>query len=498
MGDEAVATINSGGARPLGFYLSFALAGLALAGCVPLEALRQPSSSTSVAIVIPDAWARAGTVASGQSDLARWWRVFGDAELELLIDEAMQSAPDVRLALARLRQARAHRDLTQAELYPSLGVSAAANRSSTGSASGGAGQARTLYALGFDARWEPSIFGGPRDAVVGADADFAAAGASLDATRVSLAAEVALDYVDLRAAQRRLAIARENVAAQAETLQLAEWRAEAGLATSLEVEQARANVESTRATLPGLASAAVEAAHRLAVLTGQLPDAPTLRARLDASPSLLPQPSFAPTVGIPADTLRQRPDVRAAELSLRAEIARSAERRADAWPSLSLSGSLGWQAFSTAALGGSGSAVRSLGTSLATTLFDGGRLRSRIVAQDALQEQALVTYEKSILTALADVETALARYATGNERVGARRKAATAAGNAVRLAQSQYAAGLIDFQRLLDVERTRLSAEDGLVSAETERLTALIQLYKALGGGWRTAPLPAENGKQNG
>lgn len=446
--------------------------------CAPLGMLRATAPETTAVVAVPFAWseAAAGYVDARPQELAVWWRRFDDPLLDALIDAAMLGAPDLRNAQARLRQARASRDLAVAGLFPSVDLALSANRSRSGGSA-----TQTLYAAGFDAGWEPSIFGGQRDAVAGASADLDAAAASLDATRVSLIAEVALDYINLRAYQRRLAIARDNVASQAETLQIAEWRTEAGLATSLEVEQARANLELSRATLPGLRSGATEAEHRLAVLTGRPPAA--LRAQL-AVAAPLPKPPEGIAIGIPADTLRQRPDVRAAELSLRAEIARTAQRRADRWPTLSLRGSLGWQAFSRAALGGGASAVRSLTGGLAATLFDGGAIRSRIEAQGAVQEQALIGYEKSILTALEDVENALAAYAAGRERVVARGKAATAAGNAALLAHSLYAAGSVDFQRVLDAERTRLSAEDGLASAEAEVLTAVVRLYKALGGGW--------------
>lgn len=461
---------------------------LALAGCAPLDMLRVPQGAavTDVphAIDMPASWPEtllasdglASAPATSQTQV-HWWRHLGDAQLDGLIEAALITAPDLRSARARLRQSRAGRDLAVAGLYPSLDASLAVNRARSGNAS-----PQTFYAAGFDAGWEPSVFGGQRDAVAGAEADFAATAALFEAAHASLAAEVALNYVNLRTFQRRLAIARENVRSQAETLQLVEWRTTAGLASLLDVEQARANLESSRATLPGLDSGAAATAHHLAVLTGLAPGG--LREML-AVATPLPNPPEHIAVGIPADTLRQRPDVRAAEFVLRAELARTAQREADRYPSLRLSGSLGWQAASTAALGRGGSAAQALAASLAMTLFDGGRIRARIEVQDAVREQALVAYEKSILGALEDVENALADYAAGRARVAARRKAATAAGNAARLAQNLYAAGSIDFQKVLDSERTRLSAEDGLASAEADVLTAVIRLYKALGGGWQ-------------
>jgi outer membrane protein, multidrug efflux system len=458
--------------------LAVACTCLALCGCASLTL---PLDAGVPRVAIPTAWSQAAATAS-PPQLADWWTQLADAELDRLVRDALIAAPDLRTAQAKLRQARASRDLADANLRPSLGISAAATRSRTGREAGGSDVAQTRYNAGLDASWEVPIFGGLRDAASGAAADAASAAANLEATQVTLTAEVALNYINLRAYQERLRIARDNVASQEETLQITDWRTQAGLASSLDVEQARANLEQSRASIPSLESGCAEAAHRLAVLTGQAPG--MLRERL-ASAQPLPTPPADIAAGIPADTLRQRPDVRAAELNLRAEIARTTERAADREPTLALSGSLGWQAFDAAALGGSGSLVHSLAASLAANLFDGGRIRARFDVQDAVREQALVAYEKAILTALEDVENALVSYAVGHERVAARRRAAQAAGNAAQLARTQFQAGLVDFQKVLDTARTQLTAEDSLATAESDVLTATIKLYKALGGGWR-------------
>lgn len=464
---------------------------LVLSGCASLEKGLE-TLSAGHGIAVPPAWT-ASVQAPRPSDvneLARWWRQLGDPQLEQLIDTALTAAPDLRDAKARLRQSRAARDLAVANLYPSLGVSAGATRSRTGIEAGSGNQSQTLYSAGFDASWEPSIFGGLRDAATGAAADAAAMAATLESTRASLAAEVALEYVTLRASQQRLSIARANVASQAETLQIAEWRELAGLVTALDVAQARTNLEQTRASIPALENSHAAAENRLALLTGRPPG--SLRKMLR---EIQPLPALPDTiaVGIPADTLRQRPDVLAAELTLKAEIARTAEREAERYPTLALSGSLGWKALSLSALGGSDGLARSLATSLATTLFDGGRIRSRIAVQNAVQEQALIAWEKSVLTALEDVENAMSAYANGRERVEARRKAAAAASTAAELARIQYQAGAADFQNVLETERTLLTAQDALASAEADVLTAVIQLYKALGGGWQAVSVTTDS-----
>lgn len=467
--------------------------GLVLGGCATLDQ-RLEALASAHRVSVPPAWSASAQAARpvDAGELARWWRQLGDPLLEQLIDTALTAAPDLRSAQAKLRQSRATRDLAVANLYPSLGVSAGATRSRTGVEAGGSNQSQTLYTAGFDASWEPSIFGGLRDAATGAEADVAAMAATLESTRASLAAEVALEYVSLRASQQRLGIAHANVASQAETLQIAEWRELAGLVTALDVAQARTNLEQTRASIPALENSRAAAENRLALLTGRPPG--SLRELLR---EIRPLPAAPETiaVGIPADTLRQRPDVQAAELTLKAEIARTAEREADRYPTLTLSGSLGWKALGLSALSGSDGLVRSLAASLATTLFDGGRIRSRIAVQNAVQEQALIAWEKSVLTALEDVENAMSAYATGRERTEARRRAAASAATAAELARAQYQAGLADFQNVLETERTLLTAQDNLASANADVLTAVIQLYKALGGGWQAVPVTTESDK---
>lgn len=449
---------------------------LLLGGCAGFG---KPAATSSLAI--PQAWSNTAAVPSAQPP-GEWWRQFNDPVLDELVAAALKSAPDLHAAQARLHQVRATRDLELANLYPSLGVSASASRSKAGTQAGGTGATQTLYAAGFDTSWEPDLFGGQRDAVAGAEMDLAASQASLAAIRVSLAAEVALEYATLRTYQRQLALTRDNVASQAETLQITEWRQQAGLATALDVEQGRTTLEQSRALLPAIEINRAAAEHRLDILTGQTPGALADKLR---EARLLPTAPDTIAVAIPADTIRQRPDIRAAELKLLAEVARSAEQRAAKYPSLSLSGTLGWQAFSLAALGGGNAVAGSLAGNLATNLFDGGRIRSRIAIQDAVQEQALVNWESSILAALEEVENALVTYARGKERVEARRQAAASARSAAQLARTLFEVGAVDFMQVLDAQRTRLSAEEGLATAEGDLLAAVIRLYKAMGGGWR-------------
>lgn len=456
----------------LSFRLPLALlaAGL-IGGCAQLAPSHPPREAAA-----PSEWANAGGVARAAATpemLAAWWQQFGDSQLDGLIRRALAAAPDLRVAVARLEQARAARDLASAGLAPRLGASLGATRNDGGNS------AQTLYKGGFDASWEADLFGAQRYALAGAQADLQAVAANLDAARVALAAETANTYLALRSAQNRLAIARDNLTSQGETLELTVWRAQAGLVTQLDVEQARTNLEQTRAALPALEASRAEAEHRLAVLLGTAPG--TLREEL-ANPRPLPAPPASIALAIPAETLRQRPDVRAAERTLAAETARSAQREAARLPSLTLAGTLGWQAATPAALGGA--ALQSLTATLAATLFDGGRLRAQAAVQDAVQRTAYANYQKTVLAALEDVENALVAYATARNREAARRSAAQAARNAATLARQLYQAGSSDFLKVLDAERTRLNAEDGLAVAQADVASAVVRLYKALGGGW--------------
>lgn len=414
------------------------------------------------------------------TNLAQWWQSLNDPQLTELIDEALQENLDLRKAQSRLRETRAKRTVADAGRYPSVTASGSASRSQS-SEEIGSGDTRNAFSAGFDASWEIDVFGGVRRSVEAAEADLESGGANLDNTRVSLASEVALNYVEVRALQTRLGIARANLASQSETLQLTDWRAQAGLVSSQDVEQARSNREQTRAQIPGLETSLAESEHRLDILLGRAPG--TLHTRLAATDNLPTVPAQI-AVGIPADTLRQRPDVRAAERKLAAETARVGAAEAARYPSFTLSGSIGLEALTLGALGNGGGATSSLLASITSPVFNAGRLRAQVEIQDAVREQAQVSYEQAVLTALQEVENALVALTRNRERVEALAIAAESARNAAEFARQRYSAGLIDFQSVLDTERSVLSAEDSLASSRADSVLALIRLYKALGGGW--------------
>jgi len=435
---------------------------------------------------LPTAWSQLEQTpppvadATRSGDVSRWWRQLDDPLLSRLMDEAVQASPDLRLAQARLREARARRGVAEADRLPEMTASAGARRSQS-SSEAGSGTTTDLFSAGLDASWEIDIFGGVRRGVAAADADLATAAANLDDAHVSLTAEVELNYVEVRGLQLRLAIARSNLASQTETLQLTEWREQAGLVGRQDVEQARSNREQTRAQIPTFETSLTEAEHSLDILLGKAPG--TVQPRLAAARDLPAMPDRI-AVGIPADTLRRRPDIRAAERTLAAETARVGVAEAARYPAFNLSGSIGLEALTAENLGTSGAAASSLLAGITAPIFNAGRLRHQVEIQDAVREQAQVAYEQAVLGALQDVENALVALKRNRERGEALAGAVAAARNAAQLARQQYSAGLIDFQAVLDTERSVLTVEDSLAGTRTDGLLALIRLYKALGGGW--------------
>ncbi len=393
-----------------------------------------------------------------------------------LVTQALQANTSIRSAQAALQQSRALRDVSAAGLMPTLSTSGSMQRNRANGL-----DASNSFRVGLDASWEPDIFGGQRSALNAAEADTQALQATLADVQVSVAAEVALAYVQLRGQQAQLAIARNNLASQQETLQITNWRAQAGLTTSLEVEQARTASEQTSALTPLLEASIARTRHSLAVLTGQRPEA-LLKQLQPAQP--IPQPASTLALDIAAQTLRQRPDVRAAELRITAALARVSVADAARYPGFAIGGSLGLNAQTLAALGNSAGLVSSLIGSLSLPLFDGGARHAQLLAQEAALEQARANYQAVVLSALRDVADALVALDGDRTRLTHLQSAAEAAGNAALLAQQRYSSGLIDFQTVLQVQRTLLTAQDSVASTRADIGLDHVRLYKALGGGW--------------
>jgi NodT family efflux transporter outer membrane factor (OMF) lipoprotein len=430
----------------------------------------------------PAAWSRLEGPADNATapDLGRWWHNLGDPLLSDIVRQALDANLDLRNAQARLREARARRAVALAGFFPAVDASGSRSRSQS-SRETGSGMTRELYSGSLDASWELDVFGGTRRGFEAAEADFESSLAELHAAQVTVAAEAALSYVEMRALQERLRIARDNLASQTETLRLTQWRAQAGLVDSQDVAQARSNREQTRSQIPLLETSLAETQHSLEILLGKQPG--SLRARLDVEAGLPAVPERI-AAGIPADTLRQRPDIRAAERALAAETARVGVAEAARYPSFNISGSIGLEALTFRALGGGDAGTSSLLAGITVPIFEAGRLKNQVEIQDAVREQALVAYEKAVLTALQEVENALVSLTRSRERAQALGDATDAARNAADMARLRYASGLIDFQSVLDTERSVRTIEDSLASARADGVLALIRLYKAMGGGW--------------
>jgi outer membrane protein, multidrug efflux system len=456
--------------------LPIALASI-LAACSSLPPnLSTPSSTNSAAL--PAQWS-ADTAATGQraTDVAQWWARFSDPQLSALIAQALQANTSVQSAQAALRQARAQADVQQAGLGPTLGASGSVQRSQSGNNS-----PSSRFQAGFDASWEPDIFGANRGAAQASEADFQASAANLSNVQVSLAGEVAATYITLRSLQTRLTIAQNNLLAQEETLQITRWRAQAGLASSLDVEQSIGATEQTRAQIPSLQASASQAMNALSVLTGQTPG--SLTALLE-KPAPIPVAPNDLALAFPADTLRQRPDVLAAEWRIQAARARLSAADAARYPSINLGGSLSLSALTLGTLTDGASLVKSLLASVSLPLYDGGARDAQVRSQEAALEQAQASYQGAVLTALQDVEDALAGLRGDQARLARLQASAAAALNADTLARQRYQSGLIDFATVLTTQRTLLSAQDSVASAQASLSTNHVQLYKALGGGWQ-------------
>jgi outer membrane protein, multidrug efflux system len=438
-----------------------------------------PKSSEPLPVEIPDNWANA-PLSPQATSLLQWWLRFDDPLLTRLVTQALQANTSVNGARAALRQARALRDAASAGLSPTLGSSAAAGRNFAASNNASPSAANNFRA-GLDASWELDIFGANRSALDASEASSRASAASLGDVQVSVAAEVALAYITLRSEQARLVMASANLESQLETLQLTRWRLQAGLVTSMEAGQALAATEQTRAQMPALRTSIAQTRHALAVLTGQAPS-----ARFDelAGVGPLPQVSAALALSLPAATLRQRPDVRAAEHNIEASLARVHEADAARAPAFKIGGSLGLTAPGLGSLFSLDSLAASVLASVVWPLFDGGAGLARVRAQQAALTQTQVTYQSAVLTALKDVENALVALQSDRERLSHLQLAADAATEAASLARDRYSSGLVDFQVVLETQRTQLTTQDTLASARADISADHVRLYKALGGGW--------------
>lgn len=450
--------------------------------CLAVTACSLSSVNLNSELTLPAAWKNAGAfpVASPRQDLSRWWGRFNDSTLNRLISDALGNSPDVAIASARVRESRARRDVAYSTLFPTLDGGASASRRGTHTDGQGSNSASN-YSASLDASWELDLFGKRRSAVEAAAANLGASQENLHSVHAALAAEIASAYTNLRANQARLVVLRENVTTREETAKLAGWRQQAGEADSLESSQAQSSLESARAAIPSLEQAIAQNKNQLSLLAGREPGA--LDGMLGSSRGI-PEPPTSLAVGIPADVIRQRPDVRIAGYQVLAAAATTRAADAERYPSLNLSGSLGLNATTAEKLFNPELATAGLVAGVTSPIFDAGRIRAGIEAASAAEEQAIQGYRSTVLTALSETEDALIACRRSAERLETLEKATKLARESDELARQRYQAGEIDFLDVLDSQRTLLSLEDSLLSTRTDRSTAYIRLYQALGGGW--------------
>ncbi|MBN1845444.1 MAG: efflux transporter outer membrane subunit [Sedimentisphaerales bacterium] len=417
--------------------------------------------------------------ATSAEDLKCWWTLFNDPVLTGLVEEAFRSNLDLQIAAARIRQARASRAMAASGLGPTVDVSGSYRRSQTG---GSQNPTVNQYQAGFDAGWEIDIFGGVRREWEAADAELQSAVENQRDVRITLAAEVARNYIELRTYQQRIAIAEKNLEAQKHSAKLTVQRFDGGLVSGLDVANADAQVATTAAQIPLLESSARQTIHALSVLLDR-PIEPLVQELSPASEIPLAPPAVP--VGIPSDLLRRRPDIRGAEADIHAATARIGVATADLFPQFSIGGSLGWQASRADPWFTSMSRFWSLGPSVSWRVFETGRTLSNIELQKALEDQALLTYRQTVLTTIREVEDALTASAREQEYRQALLQAVSANRKAADLATKLYVGGDTDFLNVLSAQRSLYSSQDALVQSTGAISLDLVSLYKALGGGWQ-------------
>lgn len=421
-----------------------------------------------------------------------FWTDLGDTTLGRLVAASMRANLDVRVAAARLANAQANRDLATFDYFPTVTASGGYRRQRiSGESFPGLPGAvdLDLYTAGLEGSWEIDVFGRIRNNVAGQNALERAAGEDLRDVQVVLASEVGRTYYELRGAQEQLAVAQRNAENQRETLQLTEDRLEGGRGTAFDRERARAQLSATLATIPELETRVASAIFRIGVLLGRPPG--SLADSL-AAPVELPELPGKPDVGTPEMLVRQRPDVRSAERRYAAQTAFVNSAQAEYWPRLEVGGDAGFTANSLESLGESQTTRYIVGPIITWPMFDLGRVKARVSAEEARADEARATFDQTVLLALEETETALVAYDRAKARLTLLADAAAASERAVELAQLRFDEGVTDFLQVLDAERTMLEAQDNLARGRTDAVTAFVALYRALGGAWPMGEAAAE------
>jgi NodT family efflux transporter outer membrane factor (OMF) lipoprotein len=466
--------------------LAVAAIAFMLAGCALTPV------SDQVKVDVPADWSnRPDEALTDQREhLVQWWKGYGDPTLDELIANAIAANRDLKIAVARVREAQALVTIADSLLYPTIDATAEVSRNKSLERLPKPTTAN-VASFGLAAAWEIDLFGGNRLDAAAAAAQAQSAEESWRAVQVGLLAEVAVTYLELRGAQKQSAILQDNIAIQRERLRFLEARYKAGLATELDVTRQRALLKTTEASMPLLTQTTTTLIHRLSVLLGEPPSRPSDKLRASAPlPQKLPQ---IPAL-LPADLLTQRPDLRRAQAEVTAAAARLGSAKSDLFPKLFLSANVARTVFELGALPRITENVFALGLGLTAPIFNAGRIRAGIKAEDARFTQAATLYDKTFLTALEDVENAFVAHTTARERKTELAQATLAADRAYQIADAFYQRGLTDFLSVLEAQRARLSAEDEQTKAETAVTVSMVSLYRAFGGGWDSDERPITEG----
>ena len=459
---------------------------MALSGCVLVGVDYQAPDGTA-----PDAWAASISENSsgGTPNLEKWWKHFNDPVLNELIDRTRESNPTLRIASQSISEARAARGIAASQLFPQLnaGGDYSRNRSSESLNVPVPENPSNLYAAGFDAGWEIDVFGGIRRNIESADAQIDASVEGYRDLLVILFAETSLNYVEYRTLEKRIKIAEGNIEAQEESVELTQTRLDAGLAPRIDVTQATSNLEISRSLIPQLKQALAFSKNRIASLTGGFPA--SVEKQLNRSRPI-PTPRKGFSAGLPTDLIRSRPDIRQAERQLAAQTAQIGVAEADLYPRFTLFGNFDLQSVNSGDFFDAASRAYSFGPAFNWQIFSAGRIRSNIDVQESRTEQALDNYENSVLLAVEEVENSMAAVANEWDRIEILGRAVAAADETVELVKGNYQDGLVDFQRVLDAERTKFTVEDERAASQGQIAQNYVQLYKALGGGTEVEVIP--------
>ena len=461
-------------------FLGVAILGFSLSACMVGPDYTVPETADSIhisTIVYPD-------LRFEQTDLSHWWTVFNDEQLTTLVSRGEDRNLNIKIAISRVEEARAILGIQDSGLYPAVDANGSITEGKESETiSPLATSSQTKYSISADASWEIDLFGRIRRSTEAATADYQASWEDHNDILITIRAEIASNYLSYRSLQAQLETARKNISSQKEMLNLTQIRYDNGIATYLDVAQASRVLANTEADLPLIRILLMQKVTALSVLTGVPSD--ILRQELQTIQPV-PLPQTALTVGIPAERIRQRPDVKRAERQLAAQTARIGVATADLYPSFSLLGSLGLASLSGGDLFNSGSIGYGVGPSLSWNIFDMGRIRQNIAIQDARTEQALLTYELTMLQAIKEVEDSLNAFHEQQERLKALGKSVTASKEALKMSTKLYKDGLTPFQDVLDAQRALLNAENSRDQTVGNSAIQLVSIYKALAGGWTT------------